>query len=59
MDSQCRTQCHLGNKNDSVLRENNCRQYLTVLNNNYYNYYTEIILYMCVCVTTPSPTKST
>ena len=27
--------------------------------NHYYNYYTEIILYMCVCVTTytPSPIK--
>ena len=31
------------------------------INNNYFNFYTEMILYMCVWATTytPSPTKST
>ena len=45
-------------KNDSVTD----KKITAGCNNNYYNYYTEIIilLYMCVCVTTyiPSPTKS-
>ena len=39
----------LGNKNDSVTDKK-----ITIdnidCNNNYHNYYTEIILYLCVCV---------
>ena len=38
--------CDLGNKNDSVTD----KKITADCNNNYYNYYTEIILYMCVCV---------
>ena len=43
--------CDLGNKNDSVIdhgQENNCRQYLTVII--IITHYTEIIIYMHVCV---------
>ena len=52
-----RHMCDLGNKNDSVTDKK-----ITTDNiNNYYNnyYYTEIILYFCVCITTytPSPTS--
>ena len=49
-----RHKCDLGNKNDSVTDKK-------ITSDNYYNnyYYTEIILYLCVCVTTytPSPTS--
>ena len=42
-------------KNDSVT--NKCRQYYFDYNNSYYNYYTEIILYLCVCALQLTPTS--
>ena len=51
-----RYKCDLGNKNDSVTDKK-----ITTDNiNNYYNnyYYTEIILYLCVRVTTYSPSPT-
>ena len=39
--------CDLGNKNDSVT---NKLKTIFDCNNNYYNYYTKSILYLCVCV---------
>ena len=52
--------CDLGNKNDSAT-DNKITTDIFDCNNNYYNYYTEIILYLCVCITsyTPSLTSLT
>ena len=40
--------CDLGNKNDSVLTIIIAAWTIFDCNNNYYNYYNEIILYMCM-----------
>ena len=49
--------CDLGNKYDSITD----KMVIFHCNNNCYNYYTKIILYLCVCVCitiyTPSPTS--
>ena len=46
MHSQCRTLVTL--ENDSVTDKEITADNI-YCNNNYYNYYTEIILYLCVC----------
>ena len=55
-----RHKCDLGN--NSRMIQSLTKKYLQTIfdcNNNYYNYYSEIILYLCVCITTytPSPTS--